>query len=192
MTPKFICGLMVAALLVSGCSTRSKTSVKLGPEVWLELSQRGSGPGLALTQQIRIESKGRTFQFLSHGEIEADRLTLVGLTPLGTRAFSLSWDGQTLDFEKLPFYRLPIKPKQLLAAYQMTYWPTQRLQEHLGPNTKVQPHEKTKGRLFRNQKGLLAKVAFSNDDPFSGRAICHLLEYGLKITFDTRYKELLQ
>jgi hypothetical protein len=61
--------------------------------------------------------------------IQNNQLTLVGLTALGVRAFTLKFDGQNLLVENSLPVPPQLTPERLLADVQLVFWPLDALRE---------------------------------------------------------------
>jgi hypothetical protein len=69
------------------------------------------------------EYDGRRLQLQTYVEIDAEQIVIVGLTPWGTRAFSIRYDGQQLDFDNLTHRDMPLPPSLILSDVQQVLWP---------------------------------------------------------------------
>ncbi|HUS24284.1 MAG TPA: DUF3261 domain-containing protein [Candidatus Binatia bacterium] len=60
--------------------------------------------------------------------ITPQRLTVLGLTALGQRVFSLEYDGTALKAERSPLAPDQVQPERILADLQFALWPLSALQ----------------------------------------------------------------
>ena len=92
------------------------------------LSPESFGQSLSVLQSIELQYKGETQQLLAQLEITPNKMTFVGLSPMGNRLFTVLWTGQNFSDEHLlknikdewPF---PFEPKRILADVQLALWP---------------------------------------------------------------------
>jgi hypothetical protein len=97
-------------------------------------------------------------------------ISIVGLTALGLRAFTIKYDGVRVQAERAPQVPEFFKPEQLLNDFELVFWPLESLQQALaGTEWRVsEPHVGT--RRLRFGERLIAEVHFADADPWSGRA----------------------
>lgn len=72
-----------------------------------------------------------THELLTQLELEGERMTLVGLAPLGQALFTLVYDGNTLSSEQSQLLGNEFKAEYLMAMMQLIYWPEQSIRSHL-------------------------------------------------------------
>jgi len=180
---------LLALLLLAGCGPL-KTTVSLGSRAHFPLiTQSGSSP-IAAVQHFRIENRGRVLQFNGFAEIEPERWAIVGLTPMESRGFSVTWDSGELLFEHLPFYKLPIKPGHFMADYQMMFMAEDLLRTHLeaaGLELRVE------GLLRRIYKGKteVVRINYQEQDPMKGKVLLRNLRRNHVVIISTRQIEPL-
>ena len=83
---------------------------------------------LSVLQSIEVQYERKTRQMLAQLEITPNKMTFVGLSPMGNRMFTILWTGQNFSDEYLlenikdewPF---PFEPKRILADVQLALWP---------------------------------------------------------------------
>ena len=86
------------------------------------------GQSLSVLQSLELQYKGETQQLLAQLEITPNKMTFVGLSPMGNRLSTVLWTGQNFSDEHLlknikdewPF---PFEPKRILADVQLALWP---------------------------------------------------------------------
>lgn len=121
------------SLLVVQCGTPLKTKqLNFARGVALDLPQLPAfEQAIAATHQLEVQNRGNTYKFPAQVEMEKDRLVIVGLTPVGSRAFSLVYTGDSLTYEAIPFFNLPLKPDTFLLAYLLSVLPGTTLENYL-------------------------------------------------------------
>ena len=94
------------------------------------------GQSLSVLQSLELQYKGKTQQLLAQLEITQNKMTFVGLSPMGNRLFTVLWTGQNFSDEHLlknskdewPF---PFEPKRILADVQLALWPNIQTQNRM-------------------------------------------------------------
>ena len=85
----------------------------------------------SFSQKVRIKVGDNTHELLTQLELEGERMTLVGLAPLGQALFTLVYDGNTLSSEQSQLLGNEFKAEYLMAMMQLIYWPEQSIRSHL-------------------------------------------------------------
>ena len=83
---------------------------------------------LSVLQSLEVQYERETRHMLAQLEITPNKMTFVGLSPMGNRMFTILWTGQNFSDEYLlknikdewPF---PFEPKRILADVQLALWP---------------------------------------------------------------------
>jgi len=102
--------------------------------------------------------------------VHGDILTVVGLTALGVRAFTLHYDGKEIQVD----HDLPVPPQltpeRLLADIQLVYWPLSALQPVLQKAgwQLTEPFSGT--RRLRRGATLIAEIHYAAADPWNARS----------------------
>jgi hypothetical protein len=149
-------------LILAGCShikQHQQQSVEIAQGITLTLmSPAALGISQVLTQSVTIKHAGEEHNTLAQIEIDNHSLVLVGMTPLGNQLFSIEYRKNNWYYEVNPILSARIKPKYLLADFQLSYWPIELLQQHLSGGT-IQL-EKTLGAankraIYRDSKKII-------------------------------------
>ena len=187
--------LLLTFSLLLGCAARSaKPRASLGPGICAPLAApETGGTSTVARQHFEYEKQGKLFRFQAVAELEADRTALVGLTPVGSRAFSVVFQNGALAFEKLPFYPMPLRPRALLAYYQLMFWPLASLEAHLeGEGIRVvETMDPVHQRRFFHRDRELIRIRYEHHDPWRGKAECWQLMQDFRLTVDTKFREPL-
>ncbi|MEL4370111.1 DUF3261 domain-containing protein [Shewanella xiamenensis] len=85
----------------------------------------------SFSQKVSIKVGDKTHELLTQLELEGERMTLVGLAPLGQALFTLVYDGNTLSSEQSQLLGNEFKAEYLMAMMQLIYWPEQSIRSHL-------------------------------------------------------------
>ncbi|EGM68218.1 DUF3261 domain-containing protein [Shewanella sp. HN-41] len=94
-------------------------------------SKTGLSTPQSFSQKVSIKVGDETHELLTQLELEGERMTLVGLAPLGQALFTLVYDGNTLSSEQSVLLGDNFKAEYLMAMMQLIYWPEQSIRAHL-------------------------------------------------------------
>ncbi|MCR4535472.1 DUF3261 domain-containing protein [Shewanella xiamenensis] len=94
-------------------------------------SKAGVSSSQSFSQKVSIKVGDNTHELLTQLELEGERMTLVGLAPLGQALFTLVYDGNTLSSEQSQLLGNEFKAEYLMAMMQLIYWPEQSIRSHL-------------------------------------------------------------
>lgn len=116
------CALAIALLgLALGCASDWDAARGDSPdaralrELRAKLAPTGElGDGFTLRQHLRFQADGHGGSFEAVVELHCGELLVVGLTPLGTRAFSIRQRGLETEFEWMLAEPLPFSPERIL------------------------------------------------------------------------------
>jgi hypothetical protein len=113
-------------------------------------------------------------------------MTIVGLSALGLRVFTIRYDGTTTSVDNSLPVPSQLTPERLLADLQLVYWPLQALAPVLS-SAGWQLTEPAPGtRRLRRDDRIVAEVHYSGDDPWSGRSWLVNLEHGYTLNIDSQ------
>lgn len=87
--------------------------------------------GLTLTQSATVTYDKETHDLIFHTEIRNRTLTMVGLTPTGTRLFTIVTKEGNVRAEGFSSIIESIKPEFLLADMQLSLWPMEQLRANI-------------------------------------------------------------
>ena len=94
-------------------------------------SKTGVSSPQSFSQKVSIKVGDKSHELLTQLELENERMTLVGLAPLGQALFTLVYDGNTLSSEQSVLLGDNFKAEYLMAMMQLIYWPEQSIRAHL-------------------------------------------------------------
>lgn len=94
-------------------------------------SKTGVSSPQSFSQKVSIKVGDKSHELLTQLELEDERMTLVGLAPLGQALFTLVYDGNTLSSEQSVLLGDSFKAEYLMAMMQLIYWPEQSIRAHL-------------------------------------------------------------
>lgn len=189
MKPKSLPLLLMIALLTLSCAATRQPRLSLPNGGWLELTVPGPMPtGQALTQHFLIERGQTRFEFEGQVELEPQRLTLIGLTPVGSRGFAADWRQAHLSYDHLPFYRLPLSATELLGAWQLAFLAPTDLAPALA-QAGAELVEPAEGQRIFNRHGQIWAQARTRTTPAGTVTRVDWLARGFRLTITTRASE---
>lgn len=94
-------------------------------------SKTGVSSPQSFSQKVSIKVGDKSHELLTQLELEDERMTLVGLAPLGQALFTLVYDGNTLSSEQSVLLGDNFKAEYLMAMMQLIYWPERSIRAHL-------------------------------------------------------------
>jgi hypothetical protein len=109
--------LLALAALGTACTTRAvahKTSIALVP------ADRMEGE-LVLRQKLRFRYAERAGSLDAVVQVHCRKLAIVGLSPMGTRVFSITQQGDVIAVESLANAVWPFPPEQILQAVHRSF-----------------------------------------------------------------------
>jgi hypothetical protein len=117
--------------------------------------------------------------------VQGSALSVVGLTTMGVRAFTLRYDGQTINVQTYLPVPPQLTPERLLADIQLVYWPFSALQTELAKAgwELTEPFSGT--RRLRRGDTLIAEIHYGQADPWQGRSWLVNLEHGYTLGIDS-------
>lgn len=127
------------------------------------------------------EYAGRRIQLQTYVEIDRDQMVVVGLTPWQTRAFTIRYDGQRLDFEHLPHRALPFPPSLILSDVQQVLWP--RLPNTAQWRVEDDAYPRQRRVYFRHQ--LVTRIQYAEPSALPRDVRLQNVRYGYKLHIRT-------
>lgn len=163
---EFIPTLLLFATL-AGCASTPR-DVPTNEASWPLLSPVSLMQSQQVSQVLRGDYGDASFSLRSVVTVDAQQLTVIGLSSMGMRAFTLKYDGQNLSEERAPQVPQALQARQLLNDLQLAFWPLPALQQawQAAGGEVSEPYPGTR-RLQRAGK-LLAEVHYAAD-PWNGR-----------------------
>lgn len=187
-----ICVLLACAWL-AGCVTptspgASRSSTVSAPALPALAAPSSAPPRVAL-QLVRAAYGERSLSIQCAVSVTAETLTVIGLTGVGQRMFTLSWDGERTELTKSPLVPANLDPARLLTDLQLVLWPL----ESVAPLwaraglTVTEPFAGVR-RVLRGAQ-LVAEVHYASHDPWHGRVWLVNFVEDYTLTIDSRAEE---
>ena len=105
-------------LFITGCATVQpvkKISIATGIDMQLLMPTEN----ISLTQKISARYKQDSHLLIMQIQASSQKIVMAGLTPTGTRLFSLSFDGQTIENWQSPLFTAPFDGSFVLADFEL-------------------------------------------------------------------------
>ncbi|MES1935598.1 hypothetical protein C27AD_04557 [Salinisphaera hydrothermalis C27AD] len=97
------------------------------------------GQSVEARQQVTVHYRGRTRSLQIALRVVPDDLTLVGLSAMGQRVFTLGWNGHAIERGPGLKSAKRIPAKRILADLELAYWPLPALRQALvDPDVRLQ------------------------------------------------------
>jgi|TARA_B110000967_G_scaffold207470_1_gene256929 hypothetical protein len=142
---------LALSFLLSGCQS---TNEKVGADKLPLLPQNTWQQSIQVNQSIEIEYEGRNWNGIAVLELSPDKLTMVHLSPLGQRLFTLIYDnGKTLpeiDADSI-LVGQTIPAATIVSLLQIAIWPTDVLAPFYQGDWRLQTGEQSRMVFFRNK-----------------------------------------
>jgi hypothetical protein len=170
-----------SSLLLGACVTApAPKAVALRPLA----SPASLGSDRVVNQVVRAVFGSREATFNCVVTVKDGAMTVVGLSAVGMRLFTIRYDGDAVQSETSPGIPEHFEPERLLADLQLAFWPLAKLQKAYQGWQLSEPAPGTR-RLRRGEK-LIAEVHYGNEDAWSGRSWLVNFEYGYSLQIDSR------
>jgi hypothetical protein len=168
-------------LLLAGCATVEpvkKVSIAKGIDMQLLLPAEN----ISLTQKITARYKQDEHLLIMQVQASPQKIVMAGLAPTGTRLFSLSFDGKTVENWKSPLFTAPFDGSYVLADFELATLNVAALRSALPANvllTETVRSPTTRERSVSNAQG---KIVIRIEYQGTQTRYCHLeRDYCLQI-----------
>lgn len=106
---------VITVAVLAGCAPPRPLLSPLAPQTL--------GQSVTARQQVTIRFADNVRRLQVALKVAPDDLTLIGLTAVGQRLFTLSWNGQQAELHSSIDSIADIDPTRILADLQLAYWP---------------------------------------------------------------------
>lgn len=172
--------LLICSLLLIGCVSYPKTvsSVEIVPGAKFNLVDSTNIEAFSALQKITVFWEGHELSFNVQLENSEGAFHLVGLTPVFSRSFLISYSKGIIDFQEHPYFKYPVKPENMLADFQMAFADTQYL---VSESMKVKVSEQA--REFTSNGKLIQSIDYSSPNKWASTVTVtnHLNKYKIII-----------
>ena len=155
--------------VLNACTTTSPVPPIAPPQNWPLLAPATLGRAVQVKQILRGAFGGKEINLQCVVTVQPQQLTVIGLTSLGLRAFSVTYDGEQVVEERATQMPDSIRGERLINDIQFAFWSLPALQTALqGTGWEIsEPFPGTR-RLSRDGN-LIAEVHYADSNPWSGR-----------------------
>lgn len=173
-------GAVAAASSASpGDATRDATASALPL-----LSPASLGQSHQITQLLRGDYGDNSFSLRCVVSVDAQQLSVVGLSGFGLRAFTLKYDGQQLSEERAAQLPQLLSGTQLLNDLQLVYWPLATLQK-AWQTAGGEVSEPWPGTRRLKRAGLLVAEVHYAADAWTGRVWLRHFDHAYSLYIET-------
>ncbi|QSX37055.1 DUF3261 domain-containing protein [Shewanella sedimentimangrovi] len=141
--------------------------------------------GQSGTQKVNLQLGETQHELLGQMVLTPQRLTLVGLAPLGQPLFSLDYDGVSLQSEQSLLLGDEFRAEYLMALMQLMYWPLDSINASLKGGALVQePCHAVLCRVLYPDGGKeqILSIDYSHRDPWQARIHLRIPAVALSMT----------
>jgi Protein of unknown function (DUF3261) len=177
--------LLLVATLCLGCA--ASPSQRSSPDVPRPLLPPSTlGAERAVNQIVRGAFGEREMTMNCVVTVKAGTMTIVGLSAMGVRIFTIKYDGRTTSVDNSLPVPAQLTPERLLADLQLVFWPADTLVEPLREGG-WQVSESAPGtRRLRRDARLVAEVHYASADPWAGRTWLVNIEHGYTLSIESK------
>jgi hypothetical protein len=171
------------AILLCACSALGVRHAPPSPPL---LAPSSLGRSIDALQIVRGAHGDQEMAFQCVVEVDAQQLTVIGLSAQGQRLFSLRYDGEKLEAESTALAPTGLDPRRVLADLQLALWPIAALrQSFAGTPWKLGEPAPATRRLLRGGR-LVAEVHYGGADPWQGPLWLSNFESGYSLSIESR------
>lgn len=137
--------------------------------------------GLQLLQSAQIDFQDQSRDLLFQTEVRDNRLIMVGLTPTGTRLFSIEMNQDQIVANGLPS-NVELKPQYLLADMQLSLWPAELVSQALS-GAEVHHSNPLERIISHNQQPIIV-IRYTQPVYYRGNIEFQHLERGYRLNIE--------
>lgn len=163
---------VIAVTALAGCAPPRPLLAPLAPQTL--------GQSVSARQQVTIRFADNVHSLQVALKVAPDDLTLVGLTAVGQRLFTLSWNGQQAELHSSIHSIADIDPARILADLQLAYWPLPILRQALPDNLSLEQYGSARV-LWRDDK-LLWFASSTGPDRWHSTVTIYNARAGYRLT----------
>lgn len=114
---------LITLLLFTSCISypRQVVSIPLSGKTSFKILAAENWKPFSALQKITVEWGAHKLTFNTQLEVTENTIHIVGLTPVHSRSFLISYSDGILDFKEHPFFKYPVNPENMLADFQMAF-----------------------------------------------------------------------
>lgn len=172
-----------ALLALAACASPPRANPAVSSRPLVPPSSLGADR--IVNQVVRGAFGARELTFNCVVTVKDGAMTLVGLSSVGMRLFTIRYDGQAVQSEMTPALQ-GLDPSRLIADMQLVFWPLSGLEKPMHA-AGWQLSEPASGiRRLRHGDQLIAEAHYGSDDPWSGRSWLVNFEFGYSLQIESQ------
>lgn len=171
------------ALMLSACSLAPPRAATVAFPL---LAPSTLGTSRSALQVLRGTFGEHDVAFQCVVDVAPEHVTLVGLSALGQRWFSLRYDGSTLKAETNPQAPALLDPQRVLMDLQLALWPLAALQQALAGSSWQVTEPARATRRLRRDGHLVSEVHYAGTDPWLSRFWLSNFEFGYTLAVESQ------
>lgn len=121
------------------------------------------GPPRRIVQQINADWDDREESLLAVLELDAKHIAMAGLSNDGLSLFNMTYDGNTVVFDKNPLLPESFSPEFIITDLQLVYWPIAVLQKKLPAEWRLEEADNKRFLYVMNKKQV--EINYLSHDP---------------------------
>lgn len=171
MSARILSGIFLVWLGLSGCafvSLNESLDKGSGGAGLMSIAQP-LGPPRRIVQQINAAWDDREESLLAVLELDAKHIAMAGLSNDGLSLFNLTYDGNTVVFDKNPLLPESFNPEFIITDLQLVYWPIAVLQKKLPAEWRLEDTDNKRFLYVMNKKQV--EVNYLSNDHDWPRAV---------------------
>jgi hypothetical protein len=176
--------LALLCALVAGCASQPAISPSEGSRPLVDPSTLGGDR--TVTQVVRGAFGPRDMTMSCVVTVKDGTMTVVGLSAMGLRVFTIRYDGKTTSVDNTLPVPAQLTPERLLADLQLVHWPLKAL----APPLQAAGWEVTEPapgtRRLRRADRVVAEVHYAGSDAWQGRSWLVNLEHGYTLNIESK------
>jgi len=185
------CCHVLFLLLLAGCAggphVRSTPSdERANPNARPILSPKSLGATLTANQVLRIAFGEHEATLNCVVAVNPQQITIVGVTALGIRAFTVKFDGERVTAEAQAAVPQAITPERLVNDLQLVYWPLPALKDALAHSEWQVSEPAPATRRLRRGDRVIAEAHYASADAWNGRTWLVNLEFGYTLNIESQ------
>lgn len=174
--------LLALFIYLMSCVSYPKelTKVGLSKNCSFNLLSEHNWRPLSALQKITVDWQGKALTFNVQLEISENGVYLIGLTPVFSRSFLISYENRFLNFSEHPYFKYPVKPENMLADFQLVFAEANQIVIEGGQLIS----DSQKREIFINNKKAIA-ITYSNKNKWESEIHFENLLHGYKLKINT-------
>ena len=176
---KYLCLLFTTCLLSCVSYPRSVEEVSIDYGQKLPLIKDNTWASFSALQELTIKRDGKEFSFKVQLEVADNTIIVIGLTPVHSRSFMITYKDGIIDYEEHPFFKYPLSPEQMIADIQMAWVPLKLWQKTLkGTEVTVENIKGTDNTVFKCDDKKLVDISRNGKEVL---IVHHGFEFSIRI-----------